>query len=69
MARVDQFKTVVLDFRGVDTNGQAFADEIFRVYARNHPNLEIIPIGTTPQLQQMIAVARANWAAELPGGI
>ena len=32
LARVDRFRTVVLDFKGVDAIGQAFADEVFRVF-------------------------------------
>jgi len=38
---LDKFKTVILDFEGVDTVGQAFADEIFRVYQNNHPDKRI----------------------------
>jgi hypothetical protein len=32
--RIDGFRTVVLDFKNVNQIGQAFADEIFRVFAR-----------------------------------
>ncbi|GAI71454.1 unnamed protein product, partial [marine sediment metagenome] len=28
---LENFKTIILDFREIDTIGQAFADEIFRV--------------------------------------
>lgn len=38
---LDAFKTVVLDFKGVDTVGQAFADEIFRVWHHAHPDKKI----------------------------
>ena len=34
LSRFEDFKTVVLDFEGIDVVGQAFADEIFRVFAR-----------------------------------
>jgi anti-sigma regulatory factor (Ser/Thr protein kinase) len=44
LARVDQFSQVLLDFRGVDEIGQAFADEIFRVFANDHPDIEIFPM-------------------------
>ena len=33
LARVELFKTVLFDFAGVETIGQAFADEVFRVFA------------------------------------
>jgi len=38
---LDKFKTIVLDFREVDTVGQAFADEVFRVWQNRHPNILI----------------------------
>jgi anti-sigma regulatory factor (Ser/Thr protein kinase) len=69
LARVDLFKTVLFDFRGVETIGQAFADEIFRVFARSHPEMDMTPINASPQVQQMINAARTGWAAELPGAI
>lgn len=40
---LDKFKKVILDFDSVPTVGQAFADEIFRVFAQKHPEIEIIP--------------------------
>ncbi len=38
---LDKFKTVILDFKGVDTVGQAFADEVFRVWQKDHPAIRI----------------------------
>jgi anti-sigma regulatory factor (Ser/Thr protein kinase) len=67
VARVDQFKTVFFDFEGVETIGQAFADEIFRVFAKSNPEIEIIPVNTNPQVQGMISAARAQWAADVGG--
>ncbi len=54
LARFDRFSEVMLDFRGVSQIGQAFADEIFRVYAQQHPEVTIIPIHTEPAVQRMI---------------
>jgi len=34
LARVELFKVVMLDFTNVPTIGQAFADEIFRVFRK-----------------------------------
>lgn len=59
MQRVDQFRCVMLDFTGVTTIGPAFADEIFRVFAREHPNVEIVPIHAVAEIQQMIRRAEA----------
>lgn len=41
MARIDCFKVVIFDFDGVDEIGQAFADEIFRVFHLQHHEIEI----------------------------
>jgi anti-sigma regulatory factor (Ser/Thr protein kinase) len=67
LARVDRFKTVLFDFKAVETVGQAFADEIFRVFAQGHPKIEIIPINATPQVQQMINAARTQWSRDVDG--
>ncbi|WP_459555211.1 STAS-like domain-containing protein [Lacunimicrobium album] len=52
--RFDRFQEVILDFSGVDFIGQGFADEIFRVYRNSHPNVKLIPLNTTPNVQSMI---------------
>jgi hypothetical protein len=40
---LEKFREVVLDFKGVDLVGQGFADEVFRVWAREHPDVKLIP--------------------------
>jgi len=60
MARVDKFKSVVLDFANVKDVGQAFADEIFRVFAREHPSTKISAVNTNEQIDKMISRARAG---------
>jgi uncharacterized protein (DUF1330 family) len=37
----EKFRTVILDFRDIETVGQAFADEIFRVWKQHHPDQSI----------------------------
>ena len=37
------FREVVLDFTGVDIVGQGFADEVFRIWAREHPEVNLLP--------------------------
>ena len=54
---LDQFQEVFLDFTGVDFIGQAFADEIFRVYAIRHPEVQIIFTNTTEDVRNMIVRA------------
>ncbi|MBK6402623.1 MAG: DUF4325 domain-containing protein [Rhodocyclaceae bacterium] len=53
IARFDRFRTVILDFDGVQEIGQAFADELFRVYGRSHPGVELLPSNMTPQVERM----------------
>jgi anti-sigma regulatory factor (Ser/Thr protein kinase) len=62
LQRVDRFRTVVLDFAGVDTIGQAFADEIFRVFAAAHPEIELIPTHAAAGVKQMVRRARGGQA-------
>jgi len=54
LARFEKFKEVFLDFKGINYIGQAFADEIFRVFKKNHPEVEIIWINTNEEVEHMI---------------
>jgi hypothetical protein len=65
LARFDQFSEVLLDFAGVDQIGQAFADEIFRVFRNSHPETGVIAIHATDQVQRTI---RAVEEGGLPPG-
>lgn len=40
---LEKFKSIILDFDQVPTIGQAFADEIFRVFRNQHPHIVITP--------------------------
>ncbi|OGQ05876.1 MAG: hypothetical protein A2W61_00230 [Deltaproteobacteria bacterium RIFCSPLOWO2_01_44_7] len=51
---LDKFKEVVLDFKGVETVGQAFADEIFRVFRSRYPAIHIKPIHANENVSFMI---------------
>ena len=55
LARVDQFKEVELDFNDITYIGQAFADEIYRVFKSEHPEVLITSINTTDDIENMIA--------------
>jgi anti-sigma regulatory factor (Ser/Thr protein kinase) len=54
LQRVDKFRCVMLDFDGVESIGQAFADEIFRVFAQAHPEVELVAFHAQVEVQQMI---------------
>lgn len=60
MARVDRFKIVILDFSGVEVIGQAFADEIFRVFANHHPDIKVRAAMANKEIRKMIKKARAS---------
>lgn len=69
MQRVDRFRCVVLDFTDVPSVGQAFADEIFRVFANAHPDVELHAVNAAPDVQQMIRraqVLRDEQGGQLP---
>ena len=57
LARIDRFESVIFDFKEVDVIGQAFADEIFRVFAHKHPNIELLDVGANAHVREMIARA------------
>lgn len=54
LSNVDKFKVIFLDFKNIDTIGQGFADEIFRVHKIKHPEITIIPLNTTSDVEYMI---------------
>ena len=66
--RFERFKRVELDFSGVSDIGQAFADELFRVFVAAHPTVRITPINTEPAVAQMIRRAIAAGAAQAGNG-
>jgi anti-sigma regulatory factor (Ser/Thr protein kinase) len=64
LSRFDRFSEVLLDFKGVKTIGQGFADEIFRVFKHSHPDVEVVAVNTTPAIKQMIEYVQANTPAK-----
>ena len=60
LARLDQFKEVILDFKGVDDIGPAFADEIFRVFANFHPEIRLVSVNTNQNIEKIILKAKTN---------
>ena len=55
LARVERFNVVVFDFAGIEMIGQAFADEIFRVWAKAHGDVVCTVIDASPAVRKMIA--------------
>ena len=55
LARVERFRAVVFDFAGIEMIGQAFADEIFRVWAKAHEDVLCTVIDASPAVRKTIA--------------
>ena len=59
LARFEKFKEVSLDFKGIDLLGQAFADEVFRVFAQEHPQVKLRWVNANKDVDKMIRRAQA----------
>jgi anti-sigma regulatory factor (Ser/Thr protein kinase) len=59
---LEKFREVVLDFDGVELVGQGFVDEIFRVWALQHPEIRLVPVAMNDAVEFMVerAMRRAN---------
>jgi hypothetical protein len=55
-----KFKVIILDFDNVPTIGQAFADEIFRVFSTKHPEVEIRCVNMNDNVEFMVKRARST---------
>ena len=66
MNRATQFKTVILDFEGVVHVGQAFVDEVFRVYALAHPQIRIQTMGMTTDVAKLVGMFGGGGYLSLP---
>ena len=60
LARIEKFKTVILDFEGVRSIGQAFADEIFKVFTLRNKDITVLHINANKDVEQMIMHAILN---------
>lgn len=58
LSRVTSFKFVELDFKNVDFIGQAFADEIFRVFQNSHPGITFLVSNANEQIENMVRRAK-----------
>jgi len=65
LARIDRFRVVILDFQAVEAIGPSFADEIFRVFQGQHPEIALTSINATPDVLAMIERARAAMQSRL----
>lgn len=54
ISRFDRFTEVGLDFSGVTQIGQAFADQIFRVFQNKHPQVHLYVVNAIDDVANMI---------------
>lgn len=52
------FKRIVIDFKNVRGIGQSFADEIFRVFQKQQPHIQIQPIHMNASVRHLVERAR-----------
>lgn len=60
MHGLDKFMEVVLDFAGVAGVGQGFADEVFRVWQSDHPEVRLVPENMSEPVEFMVKRAQAQ---------
>ena len=65
LTRIERFENVVFDFEGVIAIGQAFADEIFRVYAHLHPEIALVPVNMEDNVSKMVMKATSALEEQL----
>ncbi|MBD3379154.1 MAG: DUF4325 domain-containing protein [Candidatus Omnitrophica bacterium] len=58
LAGLEKFRFVILDFKGVKTVGQAFADEIFRVWKERYPEIKVKAENYNENIEFMIKRAK-----------
>ena len=54
LSGLDSFEEITLDFNGVETVGQAFADEVFRIWQSHHNRARIITQNANKNIDLMI---------------
>ncbi len=58
--RFEKFKIVILDFAGIEEIGQAFSDEVFRVFQNAHKDTKLVPVNMTTAVKNMVSRAKSG---------
>ncbi|MFH0922009.1 MAG: DUF4325 domain-containing protein [Fibrobacterota bacterium] len=58
IVRFEKFKEVVLDFNGIKTIGQGFADQVFRIFKADHPLTRLSAVNTNEEIDKRIRSAQ-----------
>jgi anti-sigma regulatory factor (Ser/Thr protein kinase) len=64
LAGLEKFRHVILDFNRVESVGQGFCDEIFRVWGAAHPEVTLEPVNASAAVE--LTIQRAT--PHMPGG-
>ena len=54
LTNLEKFKSIIFDFDKVPMIGQAFADEIFRVFHEKHPEIKLQAVSMNDAVKFMI---------------
>ena len=54
LAGLEKFQEIELDFRKVESVGQGFVDEVFRVWTSYYPEKRVVPINMNPSVEFMV---------------
>lgn len=54
LAGLERYSKIILNFSGIELVGQAFCDEIFRVFRINHPDIVLEPIHMNKSVEIMV---------------
>lgn len=57
VARLPMFRQAEISFDGIEEIGHGFADELFRVFGRAHPEVRLVPTGMTPRIAALVQSA------------
>ena len=60
LLNLEKFRSIIFDFDQVPTVGQAFVDEIFRVFKNKYPDIKLQSVNTTKAVQFMIDRVEGN---------
>jgi excisionase family DNA binding protein len=58
LAGLEEFQEIELDFQKIESVGQGFVDEVFRVWLSHHPDKKILPINMNSSVEFMVARGR-----------
>ena len=59
-----RFRSVIVDFKGVEAVGQGFVDEMFRVWPSRHPTTRLHPVNMLPPIAFIVEHGRRAAEAE-----